>query len=249
MGLKTFYGIALSDPSPVELLAIIVGIILCTASIFYLMVETGYEASLISSPVNPFGSIKGYVSGYEQEIPLLSLETIRHDTAKVFLELLYGSKIYVWLVYIASLFITGYPILSRLKNTFIPGMSIASMSIDSIVFASAIPLILLYLGYSSIFLALSLSTYMFYFGMGPDHLFLSVVAGTLLFMLLLSLVFYVAFIATGRIYFGTVIGFLLSLAFDKVEITSRWLIIVSIIFIVAVAFTLYLLVRTRRMNI
>ncbi len=249
MGLKTFFSLVLSDPSHVEFIAIAIGIIIYTASLFYLITETGYEAGLISSPVNPFGSIKGYVSGYEQKIPLLSLDTIRHDTARVFLELLYSSKIFIWLVYITSLFITGYPILSRLKSTFVPGISIASLSIDAIVFASAVPFALLYLGYSSILVFLSISTYVYYFSLKPDQLFAYIVSSMLSFMLFLLLVFYVAFIATGKIYFGAVTGFLLSLAVDRAEIPSRELLIASIASILVALLSLYLVVKWRRINI
>ncbi len=249
MGFRKFFGLALADFSPIELSAIIVGIIFCTASIFYLMIQTGYEAGLISSPVNPFGSVKGYVSGIGQEIPLLSLNTIRLNTGRVFLDLLYGSKVYVWMIYVASIFITGYPILVRLKSTFIPGMSIASVSIDAAALSSLIPLILLYLGYAAIFLSLSISTYLFYFGLGPNALFTTTVSSILLFMLFLTTIFYVSYIATDKIYLGAVMGFLLSLAVDKASLTPRSLVLLSVLMTIASAITLYVVIKMRRISL
>ncbi len=226
--MRRIYTLALSDPSIIEAMAILIGLISSFVGFFYLFVRLAYQASLSASPINPSGSIPGYVSGFNQPIPIPSLDSIRVTAARTFLNYLFASKLEFWLIFMISLFLTIYPITTRLKNTMIPAMSIIGCSLDSIVWAYFVPVVFVSLGYIFLFIVMSMSVYMFYFNMNFDELFLSTVASISLFMLLVTVIFYDAFITTGKTYFGAVLGFLLSLCIDKINPTAYNLVLLCI---------------------
>ena len=247
--MRKLFDLALSDPSPLELLAVIIGIVFCTASFFYLFVQTGYEAGLIASPVNPFGSVKGYISGLGHAPPVLSQSTIRLNAARVFLNLLYGIKIEVWLIFMVALFITGYPILARLRSTIIPGLSITGISLDRILWMYLLPVVLIYLGYSSLFLVMTASIFKFYFGVAFSTRFYLVSSSLVMFMLFLTLSFYMVFIITGKTYFGAMLGFVLSLFMDRVRLDPYYLLLFSLLVNLFLIVLMHIIIRSRRVSI
>ncbi|MET1159463.1 MAG: hypothetical protein ABWW65_00745 [Thermoprotei archaeon] len=223
--MKRVYTLALSDPSIVELITISIGIISSVVGFFYLLVNLAYRAGLSASPINPTGQVPGYVSEIHQPIPILSPDTIRVTAAHAFLHYLFSSKLEFWLIYLISLFITVYPITTRFGNTIIPAMSVTGRSLGSIILAGFLPIMLFSLGHILVFTTMSVSVYMLYFCTDIDSLFLSTIAAVSLFMVLAVIIFYNAFITTGKAYFGAVLGFLLSLGIDRINLTVNDLIL------------------------
>lgn len=229
--MKRIYTLALSDPSIIEIIAITIGIVSSVASFFYLFTTLAYQAGLSASTINPTGRIPGYISGFHQLMPLPSLDSIRTTAAQAFLYNLYGAKLEFWLIYIISMFITVYPITNRLESVIIPSMSIVGKSLGWIILACFIPIMLISLGYVSMFILMSASVYVFYFNSSIDDLFLSIVASISIFMVLATVIFYNGFIITGKNYFGALLSFLLSLGIDKIYLATSELTLLCIVLI------------------
>lgn len=239
------YTLALSDLSIIELAAIVVGIITSASGFLFLLLKIAYMAGLSASPINPVSGITGYVAGLGIPAHPLSFSAIRHAAAKIFLSMIYSSKLEFWLIFMVSLFVTMYPLSLRFKTSLIPCFSIMDKSIDYIILVFLLPVILITTGYVWLFVIMTWTIYSSYFGITPDMPFLLSISSITLFMLFVALFYYDALVVTGKPYLGGLIGFLLSLGMDKISPPLTILLIIDVMAIILCIVFLVLSIRRR----
>jgi len=243
--MRRFYSLALSDPSPLESAAVLVGLVASVAGFFFILVRLAYLAGVYASPITPYGSVQGYVSGFNQPIPIPSEAAIRESAARSFLHALLESKLELWLLFIVSLFITVYPLARRLKDTMLPATGVAGRSPGVIVWAGLIPVVLVSLGYVFVLLVMTMAVYRFYFDASPDRDFTLVTGGLSLYMIAATVLFYDALASTDRPDLGVVLGFLVGLGIDRIGLSALGLVEASLGIILAGLLFLALAIQRR----
>jgi len=222
--IRTLYSLAFSDPSALEFMAIVVGVLASVIGLFFILTRFAYSAGLYASPLAPYGGVKGYVAGFNKPLPMPSEAEIRENAINSFLQILLESKLIVWLLFIVSFFITVYPIAKRLQDTMLPATSISGKSLSAVVWAGLIPIVLLSLGYAFLFLSMTAAIYKSYFNSNIDRSFALVTCGYVLYMIATAVLFYDAIASTGRPDLGIVLGFLVGLGIDRLSLSALGLI-------------------------
>ena len=213
------YSLSMSDPSLAEAIAVLLGIATVVTGFFIILIKQAYLAGVYASPITPYGSIKGYVSGFNRPIPMPSEMEIRRVAAKAFMDNLMGVKLQIWLISITSLFVTAYPLVSRLRNSIIPAASISGASPVGMVWTGLIPVVLASLGFSLVLIGMGVTAYKAYFGIRLTRGFILVLTDLVLYIIGVSILFYVLYIMTGRPEAGILFGFLGALGIDRIPIS------------------------------
>ncbi len=219
----------MSDPSLVEAIAVLLGILTVAAGFFVILTKQAYLAGVYASPITPYGSIKGYVSGFNKPVLPISEIEIRETAAKAFLDNLMEVKLQIWLLSITSLFITTYPLTLRLKSSIIPAASITGTPPTSIIWAGLIPVLLSSLGFALVLVGMSVTAYQAYFGVGLSRGLTIVLADLTLYIMAVAILFYGLFIVTGRPEIGILFGFLGALALDRIALSIEAILFIVII--------------------
>lgn len=218
------YSLAYSDPSALEISAIVIGILASVIGLFFILTRFAYSAGLYASPLAPYGGVKGYVAGFNKPLPIPSEAEIRENAINSFLQILLDSKLMVWLLFIVSFFITVYPIARRLQDTMLPATSISGKSLSAVVWTGLIPIVLLSLGYAFLFLSMTAAIYKSYFNSNIDRSFALVASGLVFYMIATAVLFYDAIASTGRPDLGIVLGFLVGLGIDRLDLSALGLV-------------------------
>jgi len=213
------YSLAFSDPSALEIIAIVIGILASVIGLFFILTKFAYSAGIYASPLTPYSGVRGYVAGFNNPLPIPSEAEIRENAINSFLQILIDSKLMVWLLFIVSFFITVYPIARRLQDTMLPATSISGKSLSAVVWTGLIPIVLLSLGYAFLFLTMTAAIYKFYFNSSIDRNFALVTCSYVLYMIATAVLFYDAIASTGRPDLGIVLGFLVGLGIDRLGLS------------------------------
>jgi len=217
------YSLSMSDPSLAEAVAVLLGVLTVVAGFFIILIKQAYLAGVYASPITPYGSIKGYVSGFSQPLPVPSEMEIRRVAARAFTDNLMGVKLQVWLISITSLFVTAYPLVSRLRNSIIPATSISGVPPVSMVWAGLIPVVLASLGFSLVLVGMGVTAYEAYFGVSLTRSFILVLLDLSLYIIGVAILFYGLYMMTGRPEVGILFGFLGALGVDRVPLSATGL--------------------------
>ncbi len=231
--MRRLFSLAMSDPSLAEAIAVLLGVFTVAVGFFFILTKQAYLAGVYAAPITPYGSIRGYVSGFNQPIALPSEGGIREVAAGSFLSNLLGVKLQVWLVSITSLFITTYPLASRLKGSIIPASGITSSPPSSMIWWSLIPVVLTSLGISLILFGMGAAAYKAYFGVNPTVEMFIVLSDLSLYIVAAAVLFYGLFIVMGRPEIGILFGFLGALGIDRVPLSSVELLVFDLTAILA----------------
>jgi len=245
VAVRRVYTLALSDPSFIELLAILVGVASGFTGFLYISTSLAYQAAVVASPIKPFDKIPGYVLGFHQPIVVPSISDVAAGAGAVYAKYVLRGELSIWMIYLLSLSISLYPLLSRFKSAMVPAMSITGLPLSRVVWGLLVPAIAVSAGYVSMFIALFTSVYLLYFNTPLTIEFAECMASLGVYMLAAPVVMYVAMVATGREYFGMVLVFLLSLAVDRANIPVHHLLLLSLLLLASSLLVLAILVWRR----
>jgi len=243
--LKKTFTLALSDLSLVEIIVLTIGIIAFTIGVFFIGSREAYGAALTASLVNPYEYVRGYIYGVGKQVNVTSFEDIKGAAVEVFLSNMVNDKLIYWILYLLCSSITLYPLITRLRNSLIPTLSVIGVPVSRQVWIHLLVVVIISIGFTTIFLSMVIGIYLFYFNKPLDYTMLIYVSSIVLFMILFSMITYIASAGLGREYFGVTLAFLLCLVLDKLSIPTIYLSLIALIMILALLFTLHVMVKKR----
>jgi len=247
--LRRVFTLALSDLSIAEIIALATGILAFTLGVFLIASREAYIAALTASLVNPRESVPGYIYEFHKPIEVPSVEYVRDTAIRVFLSSIVADKFSYWILYLLSSSITLYPLLTRFRNTLIPALSVIGVDIEKQIWVYLALVIAVSTGFTIVFSSAAIGIYLFYFNTPLDYPMLIHISGVALFMILYSLVAYVASMGLGREYFGITIAFLTSLILDKLSIPTPYLPVTALLCILATLLALHIMIKRRWISI
>jgi len=247
--LRRAFTLVFSDLSIAEITALATGILAFTLGVFLVASREAYIAALTASLVNPRESIPGYIYELDKSIEVPSVEYVKDTAIKVFLSSMVSDKFSYWILYLLSSSITLYPLLARFRNMLIPAFSVIGVSVNKQIWAYLALVAAVSAGFTTVFSSAAIGVYLFYFNAPPDYPMLINVSSVALFMILYSLIAYVASIGLGREYFGITLAFLTSLILDKLSIPTLYLPAIALLCILAVLLALHVMIKRRWISI
>ena len=247
--MRRLYSLAMSDPSVAEVVAVFLGVITVSIGFFIIVARQAYLAGVYASPITPYGGVKGYVSGFGSPISLPSEAEIRGIAASAFLGNLLQVKLQIWLLSITSLFVTLYPLASRLRSSIIPGSSVESAPPTRLVWAGLLPIVLVSVGFASVLAATSIAAYRAYFGVGLDRGLGLVLADLVLYIVAVAILFYDMVVIIGRPEAGILLGFLGALGIDRAPLSATGVLVLDVLVNVAGILLLALALNRRWLSL